>query len=189
MQVEVNDALLAQILHYTNNHPYLIQYLCDRLYVQEEDGHRYLRAIQDDDLEVTHMLASYFQLDFQLLSAVERELLLTVAALASVSQAQLLEAVDVSQRARLPGLLQSLNELGHLRREGDNWIVGSEFLHRWLLINHSGPGAVQEPEVVSVARLDESNVEEVARRLGVTAERRCCAYPFSDFRVPASFFI
>lgn len=187
MQVEVDDALLEQILQYTNHHPYLIQHLCDRLFVQEESGPRYLRAIQDDDLEVTHMLAGYFQLDFQLLSEIERDLLLTVAALGSVTQAQLAEQVDANQRARLPGLLQSLKELGHLRREGDDWTVGSEFLRRWLLINHSGPRLPREPEVVPVARLDESNIEEVARRLGVTVER-VAALTNSPIRNASEFF-
>jgi hypothetical protein len=155
-----------------------------------------LRAIQDDDLEVTHMLASYFQLDFQLLSEIERDLLLTVAALGCVTQAQLLEQVDVSHRARLPGLLQSLKELGHLRREGENWIVGSEFLRRWLLIHHmihpSGSriaqeSEVQEPEVVPAVRLDESNIEAVARQLGVTVER-VAALTNSPIRSASEFF-
>jgi hypothetical protein len=99
----------------------------------------------------------------------------------------LLEAVNASQRARLPGLLQSLKELGHLRREGEKWIVGSEFLRRWLLINHSVPPTAQEPEVVPVARLDESNIEEVARRLGITVER-VAALTNSPVRSTSEFF-
>jgi hypothetical protein len=170
-QVEVDDALLEQILHDTNHHPYLIQHLCDRLFVQDETGRRYLRPIQDDDLAVTHMLAGYFQLDFQRLSEVERALLLTLAAQESVTQAQLAEQLDAGQAARLPLLLQSLKELGHLRQKGDEWMMGSEFLRRWLLMHHNAPLSTSEPEVVPVARLDESNIEEVAQRLGVDAER------------------
>lgn len=174
MQVEVDDELLEQILHYTNQHPYLIQHLCELLFTQDESGRRYLRAIQDEDLAVTHMLAGYFQLDFQRLSEIERKLLLTVAVQGNVSQAQLAEQVDASQAVRLPLLLQSLKELGHLRRVDDEWTMGSEFLRRWLLMNHvvpPTPPASNEPEIVPVARLDESNIEEVAQRLGVAAER------------------
>ncbi len=171
MQVEVDDALVAQILHYTNQHPYLIQHLCDLLFVQDELGRRYLRAIQDEDLAVTHMLAGYFHLDFQLLSEVERTLLLTVAAQGSMTQAQLEEQVDANQAARLPVLLQSLKELGHLRREGDDWTTGSEFLRRWLLVHHRAPSDPVESEATPVARLDESNVAEVAERLGVAPDR------------------
>ena len=170
MQVEVNDALVDQILHYTNQHPYLIQHLCDLLFVQEESGRRYLRAIQDEDLAVTHMLAGYFHLDFQLLSEVEKKLLWRVATQGGMSQAQLAEGMDAGQAARLPAMLQSLKELGHLRREGEQWTMGSEFLRRWLLANYSTP-VEPEPVAASVPRLDESNIAEVAQRLGVAPER------------------
>lgn len=180
MQVEVDDELVEQILHYTNHHPYLIQHLCDRLFMVDETGRRYLRPIEDEDLAVTHMLAGYFHLDFQLLSDVERKLLLAVAAQGSMSEAQLADVVDASQVARLPALLQSLKELGHLRREGDEWTTGSEFLRRWLLIYQgiTGPTPVQRPakqsaemEAAPAARLDESNVAEMAQQLRVAPER------------------
>ena len=194
-QVEVDDDLLHKILHYTNHHPYLIQHLCDRLFVEEENGHRYLRPIQDDDLTVTHMLGGYFQLDFQLLSEIERDLLLTVAAQGSVTQAELAELIDAHQRPRLPLLLQSLKELGHLRREDEKWTVGSEFLRRWLLIHHSAPLRPREPEIAPVVRLDESNIEEVARRLGVSPDRLAALHHLpirtasEFFHVIRSFFI
>lgn len=177
IQVEVGDELLEQILHYTNQHPYLIQHLCDRLFVEDESGHRYLRPIEDDDLAVTHMLAGYFHLDFQLLTPVEREMLLAVAVQGKMSEEQLTEYVDESQKARLPALLRSLKEWGHLRREGDEWTTGSEFLRRWLLIYHdlhaedAGADARAEAGVEEVARLDESNIAEVAQQLGVAPDR------------------
>ena len=199
MQVEADDALVAQILHYTNHHPYLIQHLCARLFTLDEDGRRYLRAIEDDDLSVTHMLAGYFHLDFQLLSDVERDLLQAVAAQGSMSEAQLAEYVgeqiDPSQVTRLPALLQSLKELGHLRREGDEWTTGSEFLRRWLLVHLDAPALADEPDAESVARLDESNIDEVAQRLGVAGNRlpALANAPVRDarefFHLIRSFFI
>ena len=187
MQVKVDDALIAQILQYTNHHPYLIQHLCGRLFTQDAAGNRYLRAIEDEDLAVTHMLAGYFHLDFQLLNEVERKLLQTVAAQGSMTEAQLAEYVseqiDPNQVPRLPAVLQSLKELGHLRRNGDEggdvWTTGSEFLRRWLLVyehapptaDGTGDEAGNETDAGNVARLDESNIDEVAQRLGVAADR------------------
>lgn len=171
MQVEVDDALAEQILHYTNQHPYLIQHLCDRLFVEDEAGRRYLRAIQDEDLAVTHMLAAYFHLDFQLLKDVERKLLWTVAVQGSMTDVQLTEQVDASELARLPTMLQSLEELGHLRREGEEWTTGSEFLRRWLLVHQSIPSPAMEADATQETRLDESNIAEVAQRLGVATNR------------------
>jgi hypothetical protein len=174
MQVEAEDALVEQILQYTNHHPYLIQHLCDRLFVQDESGRRYLRSIEDEDLAVTHLLASYFQLDFQLLSDVERQLLYKVAEQERMSEAQLAEVIDESQAARLPALLQSLKELGHLRREEEEWVLGSEFLRRWLLVHYGAPVSVaggSEAEGAAVSRLDEENIAEAAQRLGVAPDR------------------
>jgi hypothetical protein len=171
MQVEVSDALVEQILNLTNHHPYLIQHLCDRLFMQEPSGRSYLRAIEDEDLNVTHMLAGYFHLDFQLLSEVERDLLRTVAEQGSMSEAELAEKVDAGQVARLPAMLQSLRELGHLRRNGESWEMGSEFLHRWLLLHQAAPTAAGEPESVAVTRLNEENIAEIAQQLSIAPER------------------
>jgi hypothetical protein len=177
MQVEVDDALVEQILDYTNQHPYLIQHLCDRLFVEEASGRRYLRAIEDKDLNVSHMLAGYFHLDFQLLGEIERKMLVAVAEHGRLSEAQLAEYMDANQVARLPLVLQSLNELGHLRRDGEVWTMGSEFLRRWLLVHRSeavqeiASASKSESDTLPVARLDEANVAEVAQRLGVASDR------------------
>jgi hypothetical protein len=94
-----------------------------------------------------------------------------------MSDEQLAELIDDGQVARLPALLQSLKELGHLRRDGDAWTTGSEFLRRWLLVHRSAPvpqieaAEEREPENSAVARLDESNIAEVARHLGIAPDR------------------
>ncbi len=175
--VQVDDALVDQILHYTNHHPYLIQSLCERLYQVDEEGQSYLRPIQEDDLVVSHMLADYFQVDFQRLSEIERKLVLTVAERGGVEQSELAAILAPGDVARLPVFLQSLKELGHLRREDDRWIVGSEFLRRWLLL-YRGPDEPQTdapvaelPSAIVEGRLSEANVAQVAAELGVTAER------------------
>lgn len=76
--VQVDEPLVEEILEYTNSHPYLVQFLCQRLYTPTAEG-GYLRPVTDEDLEAGHMLASFFRLDYQRLSALERNILLAVA--------------------------------------------------------------------------------------------------------------
>jgi hypothetical protein len=192
LRVEVDEKLLDQILYHTNQHPYLIQHLCDRLFVEDETGRRYLRPIEDEDLAVTHMLAGYFHLDFQLLSQVERDLLLKVAAEGHMSEELLAGYISVGQVARLPAMLQSLKELGHLRRQGEEWTTGSEFLRRWLLGHQAAPTdpTKTEPnktETEPGTRLDESNVAEMAQQLGIAPDRLQALTDVS-VRTPSEFF-
>jgi hypothetical protein len=171
--VRVDDDLVDQILRYTNYHPYFIQYLCNRLFQVDDQGQGYLRPIQDDDLVVTRMLADYFHFDFQWLSESERALVLTVAKRGKVDPAELAALLPPAEVARLPIDLHSLQELGHLRHDGEMWSVGSEFLRRWLLLDQE----MYAPPVVSTAaspleaRLNEANVAQVAAELGVAPVR------------------
>lgn len=173
--VRADDALVDQILRYTNHHPYLIQLLCERLYQVDDQGQGYLRPIQEDDLVVTHMLADYFHFDFQRLSETERTLALAVAERGAVDQAELAATLPPADAARLPVLLQSLMELGHLRREGELWAVGSEFLRRWLLLYQEVIEVPAAAEGVGVSglegQLNEANVAQMAARLGVAPVR------------------
>ena len=133
----VDPALLDEILRCTNHHPYLIQYLCERLYQVDETGRGFLRPLVDEDLAVDHLLGGYFELDYQKLSPVEQRLLLQVLAQGEASTEQLASARRTKSRRGVTALLESLHELGLLRRTEQGWVVGSEFLARWLR-QHAG---------------------------------------------------
>lgn len=138
--VAVEPAVLDAILRITNHHPYLVQYLCERLYVPGGSGCGTLRAPTDDDLVLDHILAGLFVLDYQHLDAVERRLLLTVVEADVtgsdvVTPEHLAAAVGPACEVRLPELLRGLEELGHLRQVAQGWTVGSEFLRRWLRLH------------------------------------------------------
>jgi hypothetical protein len=176
--VAVDDAILDAVLHATNHHPYLIQYLCERLCVTDERGSCTLRPLEEDDLAVDHILAGFFMLDFQRMNAVERRILLTVMDAGAARPDELAAVAGPVHQSRLPHLLQSLKELGHLRQVENGWVVGSEFLRRWLGVQREEllreleqtvPG--DAPPLAEITRLDETNVEVVARSLGVSAER------------------
>jgi hypothetical protein len=187
--VRVKNAVLEDILRATNHHPYLVQYLCERLYVCDETGKGYLRPVVDADLDVDHILASFFALDYQRIAALERRLLLTVAEAGEVSEPDLMAALGLVSPVQLAAMTHSLHELGHLREGKAGWAVGSEFLRRWLLQNLDSlkAGLAPEPLVVEPARLDESNVEALARSLGVAADR-VRALAATQVRSEAEFF-
>jgi len=169
--VAVDPALLEEILRCTNHHPYLIQYLCERLYQVDETGRGFLRPLLDEDLAVNHLLGSYFALDYLKLNPVEQRLLLQVLALGEASTEQLALAAADEEPSRVTALLESLRELGMLRRTEHGWVVGSEFVARWLR-QHAGEFVRQlDAPMTAPARLDESNIEAVARQLGVSPDR------------------
>lgn len=169
--VDVDEGVLEEILRYTHHHPYLIQYLCEKLYSVDEDGVGQLRAVREEDLNVDSLLAGYLQLDYQRLTELEQRILVYVAGRGTVAEDDLADHLGEQHTARLPGLLQALRELGHLRETPEGWTVGSEFMRRWLLIEmgdlHSQPAAA----TVDSERLDESNIDSLARSLGVSVER------------------
>lgn len=179
-RVEVDDALLEQILDACHYHPYLIQMLCARLYTEDADGRRYLRAIQDEDLAVDHMAAGYFGFDYQRLSELEQRLLRTIASGGEATEAELAAVVAPITEARLAAALRSLHELGLLRRTPSGWRVGSEFLRRWLATNVDEPvvqaGMGETPADEGAAPVATNSaalleIEAVARTLGIAPER------------------
>ena len=169
--VTVDPALLDEILRCTNHHPYLVQYLCERLYQVDEEGRSYLRPLVDEDLTVDHLMGSLFELDYQRLNPVEQRLLLRVLAEGEATTEQLATVAADEEPSRVTALLESLRELGMLRRTEQGWVVGSEFLARWLRLRAAELTSQLDAPTSEPARLDESNIEAVARRLGVSPDR------------------
>lgn len=170
VQVTATRATIDEILFYTNQHPFLIQYLCRRLY--EKESHS-LRTVEERDLILDHVLDAFFQIDFQQILPLERQILLIVSEFNTITEEQLFALIGIENRAYLNKTLQSLRELGHLRSTGDGWVLGNEFLRRWLLENRFA--LLNSDEVQNVyqpqQRLSEENVSSVSERLGITANR------------------
>jgi len=131
--VKAATELRAEIRHLTNNHPYLIQWLCHRLWQPDTStmlstGNT-LRPITPGDLEPDDHLAARLRRDFDYLSDTERRILHQVYAAGQVTAAQLQATLD------LPGLstfLYGLTQLGYLRQEGEVYAIGNRFLSSWL---------------------------------------------------------
>lgn len=173
--VQVDEPLVEEILEYTNSHPYLVQFLCQRLYTPTAEG-GYLRPVTDEDLEAGHMLASFFRLDYQRLSALERNILLAVADAGEPDEAAIRAALETAASLRLVSTLHSLEELGHLRRTErdpvDRWAIGSEFLHRWLQDNSRLlREELRKMDTAETGGDGEGDMEALARTLGISADR------------------
>jgi hypothetical protein len=132
VQVHVDPAVRDEILLHTNRHPYLIQYLCQRLYEEDRNGQGYLRPPTDEDLNPDHLLAGFFLIDFQQLTLLERRILLAVGERALTSEADLLAQLADESPQRIRTFLWGLEKLGHVRRLFNQLSIGNEYLRRWL---------------------------------------------------------
>ena len=153
--LQVEPALLEDILGQTNCHPYLLQYLCQRLCVEGEGGRTRLRPPGDEDLEPDHLLAGLFLIDFQHLTMLERRILLLIAEHTILAETDLLRLLGDEQPDRVRTFLWGLEKLGHVRQVLGQWTVGNEYLRRWL--NQEW----QHLTDVQATPLDESSFEEL----------------------------
>jgi len=145
--VQVEDALAEEILNHTNGHPYLIQYLCHRLFVVDDRRRGVLRDLVDDDLNPDQLLSGFFRIDFQYLTRVERRLLLTISGLSVAKREEIMAALSDEPPQRVDTFLYGLRKLGYLRRLRERWAVGNEFLRRWLQDQRAELAALAEPPV------------------------------------------
>jgi hypothetical protein len=161
----VDPSLLDEILEQTNRHPYLLQYLCQRLYVEQPDGRRGLRPVTDEDLEPDHLLAGFFLIDFQHLTGLERRILLQVAEHTVIAEPDLLHNLRDQSPERVRTFLWGMEKLGYVRQVIGQWAVGNEYLRRWLKQEGESLRRVQSPA------LNETSLEELLQ-LGTTQENQ-----------------
>jgi len=131
-RVHVDAAVREEILVHTNRHPYLLQFLCQRLYYEDESGQGYLRPPVDADLDPDHLLAGFFQIDFQHLTRLERRILLAIARRTLTTEAEVLADLADESPQRIRTFLWGLEKLGHVRQLYGQLTVGSEFQRRWM---------------------------------------------------------
>lgn len=153
--IEVDPMVLEDILVHTNRHPYLIQFLCQRLYSEDPQGTPRLRSPEDEDLEPDHILAGVFAIDFQQMTRLERRILLKVAEQTVLSDADLFAALADEPTARIRTFLWGLEKHGHLRLVFEHWAIGNEYLRRWLKSEADGLRRMEE------APLDDQSFEKL----------------------------
>ncbi|HEX9440525.1 MAG TPA: AAA family ATPase [Roseiflexaceae bacterium] len=161
----VEAAIAEAILEATDGHPFLTQWLCDRLW--SEQG---LRAPTPDDLIPDENLISLFQLDYNCLAPIERRILRCLSYVESLDEAGLLAEPGIGiAETQLRYLVRSLTQLCYIRRINDRYSTGNRLLRNWLQF-----WAVDEPappmsDAAAVNQADEEQQRIIAL---VTAHKR-----------------
>jgi RNA polymerase sigma-70 factor (ECF subfamily) len=128
-QAPCSDATAREILARTDNHPYLLQLVCKRLF-EAGDLPQVIEDIASDDI-VSH----FFAVDYEYLSPAEKQVLLYVAQTHTASSqdlgAQL--GVTVSQASTL---IHGLQRMGYIRQDAGVCCIPSWFLEQWLRREH-----------------------------------------------------
>ena len=155
--VAADPAIVEQVLDYANGHPYLVQYLCQRLFYVD-GGFGRLRAIVDADLVPDQLLIGFFSIDFQHLTQLERRILLAIAEQRAPSERDLFSALSDEPPSRLRTFLYGLHKLGYIRTLDDKWTVGNEYFRRWMRSNLDSLVAEVSPTV------NDRRVEELLER-------------------------
>jgi hypothetical protein len=125
--VRVAAEVLQVISAATNDHPYLTQVLCRRLF---QDSGR-LRAPDADDLSIDPDLRGFLAGDFGLLAQAGRRLVLTVYERGHVDEPVLCAELGMAS-AELAQRVRNLVRLGYLRKTGAQVTLGNQFLAAWL---------------------------------------------------------
>jgi len=125
--VRATGEVIDAICDATNNHPYLLQLLCSRLF--QEEG--WLRPITADDLVVDQGLRGFFKVDFQSLTEADRQILW------AVQQADVLDETALARETgrsvvELHQRVHNLVQLGYLRLVYGQAAIGNQFLANWL---------------------------------------------------------
>jgi len=157
--LQVAPDVIEAISDCTNNHPYLIQQLCSRLF--NKDG--WLRPITEDDLEVDPVLRGFFSMDYHSLTGPERQILRVAQRSGAIAEPALVQAsgCDPAEARRR---IHNLERLGYLRRVYGRYAIGNQFLANWL---EEEPASQDEaPALVSDAALQIALVNRQAQEVG-----------------------
>lgn len=136
--VQVAPEVVDAISDCTNNHPYLIQLLCSRLF---QEGGR-LRELTGDDLDVDPVLKGFFKVDYRSLTPADRRILGVVHAAQTIDDAALVSAAG-DNAAELHRRVHNLERLGYLRRIHGQFAIGNQFLANWLAGEPAAPKETQ----------------------------------------------
>ncbi|MFQ5824541.1 MAG: protein kinase [bacterium] len=119
------NELIMEIMIKTDNHPYLIQLICKRLF-DIGDMEKVIQEVSADD-----MVSHFFSVDFQYLHPKEKEILLYIL------QSQDLTSADLENRIKEPAdqlikLLYGLIQLGYIKQENGQYKISNYFFEKWL---------------------------------------------------------
>ncbi len=131
--VNVSDQQVRIIQQASGSHPFLVQYLCQRLFRGEAGT---LQPVQkEEEIRIDIFLATYFESHYKQLTSAEQEVFTLVYENAPIQESELL-----SELSDLPGarwLLESLHQLGYLQHTEDGFQINGSLWRRWLSLRES----------------------------------------------------
>jgi hypothetical protein len=170
----IADGIAEAILAATDGHPFLTQWLCDRLW---SDG--VLRPPVADDIIPDSNLVNLFQLDYNYLAPVERRILRCLSFVESLDEVGLQGQLGVAIAGiQLRYLIQSLVQLCYIRRTGERYSTGNQLLHIWLQFWATDAPVSRISDAAAVDQADEEQQRIMAlatahkRRLRVLEEQQ-----------------
>jgi len=149
--VHVTPETIRRIHDFTGDHPYLLQWLCYRLYQADHS----LRPPRKEDIVLDAMLTTLFQLQFDQLSPAERRILLFLVD--GGAEVEVIANALGMATAEAAAYLYMMGRLGYTRKSASGAItLGNRFLHRWLAENLSRL-------TVEDAAISDQRVQEMAQ--------------------------
>ncbi len=121
-----DDHAVKEIKDKTDNHPYLMQLICKRLF-ETADLDSVIKEVSADE-----MVSHFFEVDFKYLFENEREILWHILQEERISLTELEMKISLS-REKLINLLFSLLQLGYIKRIDSHYSVSNYFFQNWLL--------------------------------------------------------
>ncbi|MFQ5674658.1 MAG: protein kinase [bacterium] len=119
------DDVVEQIIEKTDNHPYLIQLICGRQ-VEINDLEKVIAEVSHDD-----MISSFFNIDFQTLELIEREIVLRLLQEQELTLAELQTVIHESKDTLIKHCYQ-LMQLGFIKQVGVGYCISNYFFSQWL---------------------------------------------------------
>jgi hypothetical protein len=135
----------------TGGHPFLIQYLCNRLY---QDKKHTLKYPQEIDLRIDSILSSIIKENLTLISELQQQLLIDVIKQGSVSKEQ------ITNNQLSMDSLNDLIELGYLREVSGLVVIGNVFIKKYIIENFP----VNKSEIDSGDENPDLNLKNVWKR-------------------------
>ncbi|MFQ5599305.1 MAG: protein kinase [Candidatus Krumholzibacteriia bacterium] len=182
--------VVQEIKDKTDRHPFLVQLVCKRLF-DTGDLKKIIEEISADE-----MVSRFFSVDYEYLSAQEKEVILHVARRRKTSSLDL-ETRGRMSSSQMEALLYGLRQMGYIRQEADSCFIANWFFEKWLQREH-GPEATTAASRSGAAAIPhfdgQSSLELLRRAQGGDREALLCLCSryqsafrrWADGRVPHS---
>jgi len=143
------DGVAEAISEHCNNHPYLVQLVCKR-YLETGSLEEAIEQVATD-----RMVSYFFSVDFDMLSASDREFIQAVVGESAATTNSIQEKLSLGSDA-LEGTLRRLENLGFVgRNEEQHVVLANYYFRRWLQQMQDGSVHL-DADVVSVPVIGEA---------------------------------